>query len=229
MFDQKPKYSLLYVEDDDFIRENAVEFLDDYFTQIYEAADAKTALEIVNEKEPDIIITDIAMPDMNGLALCREIRSQGLQTPIIVVSAFSDTHYLLEAVELGLVKYLLKPIEEDALFEALRRCFDQLEKRDEAYIKLSPVHRYDIFNALLLQGDTIVKLTHYEQKLLDLLIRHKDRVVTYQEIENYLYYDKGMSEDALKSLVRSLRKKITKEAIRNYAKMGYKIVAAKDV
>jgi DNA-binding response OmpR family regulator len=229
MLYKKPKYSLLYVEDDDFIRENAVEFLDDYFIEIFEAADAEHALKIIDEKRPDIIITDIAMPDMNGLQLCRKIRNQGLQTPIIVVSAFSDTHYLLEAVELGLVKYLLKPIEEDALFEALRRCFDQLEKRDDAYIKLSPVHYYDIFNALLLQNDTIVKLTHYEQKLLDLLIRYKDRVVTYSEIENYLYYDKGMSEDALKSLVRSLRKKITKSAIRNYAKMGYKIVVAKDV
>ena len=225
MFDQKPKYSLLYVEDDDFIRQNAIEFLEEYFTDIYEASDAHTALQIVENNRPDIIITDIAMPDMNGLQLCREIRAQELQTPIIVVSAFSDTEYLLEAVELGLVKYLLKPIEEEVLFSALERCFVQLEKNDTAYIRLSPSHRYDTFNNLLLENDTIVKLTRNEQKLLELLVRHKERIVTYREIENYIYYDKGMSEDALKALVRSLRKKITKSAIINYAKIGYKIVS----
>lgn len=223
MFDKKPKYSLLYVEDDDFIRQNAVEFLEENFTQIFEAAEAHTALKIVEEHKPDIIITDIAMPDMNGLALCRKIRERDLQIPIIVVSAFSDTNYLLEAVELGLVKYLLKPIEEEALFTALERCFTQLEKRDSAYIHLSEIHRYDLFNSLLLEHDNLVKLTHNEQKLLELLIRYKDRVVTYREIENYIYYEKGMSEDALKALVRSLRKKISKKAIRNYAKIGYKI------
>ncbi len=223
MLERLSKYTLLYIEDDDYIRQNAVEFLEEYFHEIYEAADAKEALEIFQRYKPDIVITDIEMPEINGLELCKTLRQTDAQTPIIVISAFTDTQYLLEAVGLGLVKYLVKPVEEEELFDALQLCAEQLEKRYEKFVNITPEHRYDPFNKLLLHHDKIIKLTHNESKLLELLVRYKERIVTYNEIENFIYYDKGMSEDALKALVRSLRKKLTKESIQNHSKIGYKL------
>jgi DNA-binding response OmpR family regulator len=215
--------NLLYVEDEEFIRKNAVLFLEDEFQNIYEASNANEALKIYNEKKPDIIITDISMPKMSGLELCEEIRKKDNKTPIIITTAYSDTKYLLKAVELNLVKYLIKPIEEESLFEALQICFEKINDQNSNIINLSDKHKYDIFNHTLTHNNTIIKLTQSQTLLLELLIKHKNRVVTYQEIENHLYYDKGMSEDALKSLVRGLRSKINKELIENFSKIGYKI------
>jgi len=223
MCEQKDHYSLLYVEDDTFIRQNAVEFLEDRFEKIYEAGSGKSGLEIFLQYKPDIIITDISMPHMNGLAFCREIRKSDQQTPIIITTAFTDTAYLLEAVELGLIKYLVKPIEEDTLCEALELCFAQLKKVYNHIVRLSPIHVYDILNHTLFKNDDVVKLTSREAKLLALLVKYHMRIVTYSEIENSIYFDKGMSEDALKSLVRNLRHKISKEVIENHSKIGYKI------
>ncbi len=220
---KKTNYSLLYVEDDAFIRQNAVEFLEDSFVKIYEADCGQSGLDMFVVVQPDIIITDIAMSGMNGLEFCRKIREHDLQTPIIITTAFTDTSYLLEAVELGLVKYLVKPIEEEALFEALDLCFTQLEKLHSHVVRLSQTHTYDTLNHTLFKNQEVIKLSVSEAALLALLLKYHTRVVTYREIENSIYYDKGMSEDALKSLVRNLRHKLTKELIENHAKVGYKI------
>ena len=64
---EKTKYSLLYVEDESLVREMVVEYLDIFFLEIYEASNGLEALEIYNDKKPDMIITDIEMPKMNGL------------------------------------------------------------------------------------------------------------------------------------------------------------------
>ncbi len=219
----RPKYSLLYVEDDDFIRHSAVEFLEDLFLKIYEASCAKEAIYIYEKHKPDIIITDINMPHMNGLEFCRYIRKSDKNTPIIVTTAYTDTEYLLQAVELTLIKYLLKPIEEEKLLEALNICFEQLNTLYQHKFKLTPQLSFDTFSDTLFKKDEIIKLTNHEIKFLKLLLKHRHRVVTYTEIENYIYYDKGMSEDALKSLVKSLRKKTSSILIQNHSKIGYKI------
>lgn len=217
-------YSVLYAEDDTVIRDEAKSFLENYFADVSVAASGREALERYRRESPDIIITDIEMPGMNGLQLCRTIRGEDRKTPIIVISAYAQTEYLLEAVELGLVKYLIKPVEEEALFGALKRCIDLLEHEESSMIRLTSECRYDSLNATLTAGDHVVHLTYREQRLLELLVRYRTRIVSYTEIENYVYGDKGMSEDALKALVRSLRSKTAKEVICNHAKLGYKIV-----
>lgn len=221
--EKKFNLSLLYVEDEPFILQNAVEFLSDNFVKIYEARDGEEALEIYLNKKPDIIITDIEMPKMGGLELCREIRKYDENTPIIITTAFADQDYLLKAIELNLVKYLIKPIQEELLHEALEICVSKLEHRAKSVERLTEVHYFDTFNKTLLHLDDFVKLTANEITFLTLLIEQKQRVVTYREIENYIWDGEYMSEDAIKGLVKNLRKKISKEVIQNHSKLGYKI------
>lgn len=215
--------SLLYVEDEDFIRENAVLFLEDTFENIYEADNAFKALEIYHDKQPDIIITDISMPKMSGLELCEKIRKLDSKTPIIITTAHTKTEYLLKAVELHLVKYLVKPIEEEALAEALELCFAKLKEDNSNIIPLNKAYKYDTFNQVLFHHDQIVKLTHQEMLFLKLLIKNPKHVYSYLEIENYIFSEQGMSEDALKTLVKNVRKKTEKSLIENHSKLGYKI------
>ena len=215
--------SLLYVEDEAFIRENAVLFLEDVFETIYEADDAFTALEIYHDKKPDIIITDISMPKMSGLQMCERVRETDSQTPIIITTAHTNTEYLLKAVELQLVKYLLKPIEEAQLMQALELCFNKLQKNDSNIIQLTKEHTYDTFNQSLFYHDSAIKLTHQETLFFKLLLKNPDHICSYTEIENCLFSENGMSDNALKTLVKNIRNKTDKSLIENHSKLGYKI------
>ncbi len=214
--------TLLYVEDEPFIRENACLFLEDKFSHIYEADDAFKALHIYHDKKPDIIITDISMPKMSGLEFCQRIRQHDTHTPIIITTAHTKTDYLLQAVELQLVKYLVKPIEEEALNDALKICFEKLQNQDSNIVKLSNDYTYDSFNQILSYHDSIIKLTPLEALFLKLLLKNPQHIYTYQEIAHFVF-DGEMSEDALKTVVKNLRKKTEKSLIENHAKIGYKI------
>ena len=215
--------SLLYVEDENFIRENAVLFLEDMFKIIYEADNAFKALEIYHDKKPDIIITDISMPKMSGLELCQRVRKTDSKTPIIITTAHTRTEYLLKAVELQLVKYLVKPIHEEDLVKALELCFEKLQEDDSNIIKLTKDHTYDSFNQVLFFHDEVIKLTHQEMLFFKLLLKNTDHIYSYTEIENCVFSEQGMSEDALKTLVKNVRKKTEKSLIENHSKLGYKI------
>jgi len=220
---EKTKYSLLYVEDEVDVREMVVEYLEVFFLDIYTASNGVEALEIYNDKKPDVIISDIEMPKMNGLKLASLIREKDLTTPIIMTTAYTSVEYLLEATELNLIKYLVKPVEEEKLQEALKICFERLESSSPSVVALTETHRYDTFNCTLSHEGKIVELTTSQIKLLNLLIKNKNRAVTYLEIENHIWYDKVMSEAALRSLVYDTRRLIAKEIIENVSKTGYKI------
>jgi len=215
--------SLLYVEDDPFILQNAKEFLNDLFLEVYGAKDGKEALDIYHEKKPDIIITDIDMPHLSGLELCEKIRKDDDTTPIIITTAFANQEYLLKAIELNLVKYLIKPIQEDDLLEALKSATHKLNKKEKSIITLADDLYFDTFNYTLKSYDELIKLSSNEIAFLNLLLKNKHRIISYKEIENFVWDGEYMSEDALKSLVKSLRKKTTKELIQNHSKIGYRI------
>ena len=215
--------SLLYIEDEKFIRENAILFLEDQFKIIYEAKDGVEGFEIYNTQKPDIIITDISMPRMSGLELCEKIRTLDQKTPIIITTAHADTHYLLKAIELNLIKYLIKPIEEDQLLEAINICCEKLSLNNSNIVQLTLDFTFDTFNKTLFNKNILIKLTKSELLLLDILIKKIDHIVSYEEIEYFIWYDKVMSSDALKSVVRSVRNKIDKSIIENFSKQGYKI------
>ncbi|MCK4441701.1 MAG: response regulator, partial [Sulfurovaceae bacterium] len=220
---KKSKYTLLYIEDEAFIRRIAISYLRPYFADIYEAEDGVEALKIYKEKKPDMIMTDIEMPNMDGLTLCKEIRKKDKTTPIIITTAYTSTEYLLEAVSLNLVKYLVKPMEEEPLFEAIKICFEQIETQNPNIVYLTKDYKFDTFNHTLLKGNEVIPLTESQYKLLDILIKNRERIVSYKEIEDFVWADKVMSSDALRSLIRDVRKLVGKEKIENISKCGYRI------
>jgi len=220
---EQPKYSLLYIEDEVSVREMAVEYLELFFVDIYTASNGEEALEIYNDKKPDVIISDIEMPKMNGLQLASLIRKKDLTTPIIMTTAYTSVEYLLEATELNLIKYLVKPIKEEKLEEALKICFERLESSSPSIVALTDKYLYDTFNCTLQYEGKIVELTTSQIKLLNLLIKNRKRAVSYVEIENHIWYDRVMSKMALRSLIYDIRRLISKEIIENISKTGYKI------
>jgi len=221
---KRTNYNLLYVEDEDFTRRIAISYLKPYFANVYEARDGEEALEIFHSKRVDIIMTDIEMPNMNGLEFCKRVREESRDVPIIITTAYTTTEYLLEAVSLNLIKYLVKPMDEDAMFEALNICFEQLEDKDPNIVYISSNIKLDIFNKVIIKDDKkVIHLTKYQYKFLEILIKNRGRIVSYEEIESFVWADRYMSSDALRSLVRDVRKIIGKDRIDNISKFGYRI------
>ena len=214
---------ILYVEDDEIARENGIEYLQNFFEQIYEASDAIKALQLYEKYQPDIIITDIQMPKLNGLEFVKRIRQKDKKTQIIIITAFCDKDYLLKAIELGLVKYLVKPVCEKEFEEALFLCVNSLQNNESNIIKLDENSYFDIFNKNLLINEEIIKLRTKEILFLELLIKNKNRYVSYEEIENYVWSDSVMTKDALKTLVKNIKIKISKDLILNLTNSCYKI------
>lgn len=111
--------SILYLEDEAIIRDELVEILGDEVRELYVGANGKEGLELYEKHRPDIIITDIRMPLMDGLSMSRSILDRDPNIPIIISSAFNDTEYLMKAIQLGIQYYLLKPVNLAELFKTL--------------------------------------------------------------------------------------------------------------
>ncbi|MFW6307716.1 MAG: response regulator transcription factor, partial [Campylobacterales bacterium] len=100
--------SLLFVEDDSIILEESVKTLEIFFDKVYSASNGKEALEIYRVQKPNIILSDIFMPNIGGLELVQTIREDDYKTPIIFLSAYSNRDILLKSINLSLDAYLIK-------------------------------------------------------------------------------------------------------------------------
>lgn len=139
---------VLYVEDEPAIRE----FTNNLFVMLFEevviAKDGKDGVEKFSEakdkKAFDMVVSDINMPNLNGIEMAKEIRGLDSHVPIVFLTAFSDTSYLLEAIELGIQDYILKPTKNiETMYNRLYRAYlpikqrDEIEAQNEQLIKLN--------------------------------------------------------------------------------------------
>ncbi|CAA6822803.1 MAG: DNA-binding response regulator [uncultured Sulfurovum sp.] len=217
--------TILYVDDNSLIREEAVEYLSLIYNKVLEASNGQEALNIYKETKPDIIITDIEMPIMNGLQMVKSIRRQDKNIPIIIVTAFLHTEYLLEAIELHLIKYIVKPISNYKLDIALELAHEYLRNEEKKCIlQLAENSYYDQLNKVLTINKKVISLTHNEMLLLSLLSNNPNNVVTYTEIKNKIWHYQDNYIDSLRSLIRSLRIKLEDITINNISGIGYRII-----
>lgn len=133
--------TILLIEDDIPLRNEIEEFLSIYFDTIITANDGKEGLELYKLHKPNAIFSDINIPYLNGLELIKQIRNNDQETPIVILSAHTNHEYLLKAIELKLVTYLIKPIETKKLQEAIEKILNTIVFRD--VISLNNGYRWD--------------------------------------------------------------------------------------
>jgi len=220
-------YRVLYAEDETIIRMNITRNLKEYFTTIYTVTDGREALDIFFKKEPDIVILDINMPYINGLDVAKRIREKNSKVPIVIITAYTDTNLLLNAVELNLTQYLVKPITKDKLDEMVLKIANRLEKDDIETIYLKDGYFFQKpANLLYDSSGREVYLTKNELKLVLLLLEYKNRFVSTQIIEYHIWGDLSFEVDCksrLKSLLNGLRKKLPPKSIKNNYSLGYRL------
>lgn len=112
--------TILYAEDDYTTQQTLASILEDYFNKVIVTNDGLEAWEMFQTNDVDIVLTDIVMPNLDGIDLMRNIRSlDGKDIPIVLISALTDTHYFLDAIKLRCNGYLLKPLKIDELLKTL--------------------------------------------------------------------------------------------------------------
>ena len=124
-------YRVLLVDDEEDIREGIsrkMDWLGLGFSLVGEAANGQDALELAESLRPDVILTDIKMPFMDGLELCRILTDRLPAARFVVFSGFDAFEYAKQAIQMNVVEYILKPINADELSAVLRRLKDQLDR-----------------------------------------------------------------------------------------------------
>jgi len=124
-------FTLLYVEDDHDSQEQMKMLLEDIVKEFYQAYDGEEGLKIFKEKQPDIILTDINMPLLDGLSMAAKIKDIDKDRPIMLMSAFDDKKHLLKAIEIKIDAFVTKPINIDILENNLRDIAKKLQSRYE--------------------------------------------------------------------------------------------------
>jgi DNA-binding response OmpR family regulator len=223
-FENIKTLTVLYAEDEEGIRKNISDSLRYYFKEVYEASNGKEAFELYTEKKPDIILSDIHMPILNGIEFVKKIRETDNKTPVVMITAHTDKKYLLEAVELHMEKYIVKPIDIDELFNAIDKCVNSININKKEILKVDTNYVYDYDKKELTYKKEVVTLNRKEIDFLEVLTTHQDRIVTYAELQEYVWGDDVMTDSALRSLVRNFRKKLPTNILTNLSGIGYRLV-----
>jgi len=217
------KSTILLAEDEENVRESFKKVLLLYVNEVYTATNGEEAYNLYTKYRPDIVITDIKMPKLNGLELVKKIREINHTVPIIVTSAYTDQDFLLKSIKLSLVDYVIKPVKESDLNKLLKECAKLLYEKSGNIIKLKHDSFYDFDNKLFIYKDESISLTQKEISFFEILLVHKGNLVTKQDIEDKIYIYEEAPLSALKNLVFKLRKKIVTDIIQTVGKLGYMI------
>ena len=215
--------SLLYVEDDPDIQEAISEILKKECGEFILASNGLEGLQLFKEHRPDIILTDIRMPEMDGLEMSREILKIAPQTPIVISSAFNDNTYLLEAIDIGINEYLIKPFHLDKLFTKLDKIAQGIEIKNhlketeylleqykQAVDHTTIVSKTDLHGIITYVNEPFIKLSGYTQEEL---IGQPHTIMRHQDTPSEIFADMWAT---------ILNKKIWYGIIHNRAKDGTK-------
>ena len=215
--------TILFIEDEKIIRDNITSMLKFFFKDVYAAIDGFDGIDKYEKYLPDIVMTDLKMPNMNGFELIEELKKRSSTSYTIIVSAHTDTEHLIEAINTKIDRYLIKPLTEKELFDAFDAYFEKIDSLFPEKIKIDEKMLFDIDKKALFINKEKIHLNKKETLLLKLLCSNDSSITSYEQIEYQVWGNKSMSISALRSVVRDLRKKLGSQYIINTSGNGYKL------
>jgi len=221
MIDILKNISVLLVEDEENIALLLKEAIGDYFQEFILAIDGKDGIDKYNKYLPDLIITDITMPKMTGLEMAKELKRKKDDIQIIILSAFSETDKLLSAIDLGVIKYFIKPFDPDELLDYIKTIAPKI-KHD--FIFLLDDFKFNMSQKRLYKNDNFIKLTKREEDFIYILLSNTSNIINDKFLKEQLWDDDNVSDERLRTFIKRLRLKTSKDLISNIKGKGYKII-----
>ncbi len=218
------KFSVLVVDDEEQTRALLATYLKSYVKEVFEAEDGKSAIKALKDKKPDLVVTDILMPEVDGIEFASKLKELYPKTPFIFLTASKERETLLRVIESRPNSFLTKPLDTKALLMALVEASKEIGVAAERVYKLACGALFDWQKGTITHGGKTHKLTAKELELLKLLVKAKGSIVSYELIEKTIWSKNKakMTEGALKNLIYRLRQKISKECITTMHGIGIK-------
>ena len=223
---------ILLIEDEAALRASVAAALAEGETGavVDEAADGEEGLYLAREYPLDLAIVDLGLPKLSGLEVIRQLRADASRLPILVLTARGRWQDKVEGLEAGADDYLTKPFEMPELIARVRALWRRAAGSATTTLALGP-YTLDLDRQQVACEGAAVELTAFEFRLLDYLARHRERVVSKQELGDYLYpHEDDRDSNVVEVLIGRLRRKLDPAArwtpIQTVRGRGYRFAPA---
>ena len=214
--------TVLLVEDDNDSKKIMHDVLSDNFEKVFTAQNGDEGLKKFKKYNPNMVITDIFMPISDGLDMTRYIKEISKDTPVIVLSAHSEKETLLKAIDVGVDKYLIKPIMADDLLKTIENVAkSKIETAN--IIQVANGYSFNKIKRVLIRDGVEISLTKKELAFISLLIKRLGTLVLHDEIKSVVWVGESVTEAAIRTFVKRVRDKVGNNFIKNVPGLGYKI------
>jgi DNA-binding response OmpR family regulator len=214
---------VLYVEDEDIVRESITKTLSFFFDNITIAKDGKEAISFI-DNDFDIIILDFNLPEYNGIDIAKVFRAKSDDTIIFIISSHYETENLREAMQIGAIDYLPKPMRYDDLLFVLKKCATRLPKQELKY--LGDNLTYNMKLKSVFKNDKEIRLTKNEVVFLELILSYKKQLLHYEVISKELFNSANIDSNipSIKNTLFRLRKKLGIPLVDSIFGIGYRVL-----
>ncbi len=213
---------ILVVEDEVKARESMINILSERFSKVIGAQNGDEGLKKFKKFKPDLVITDIAMPIMDGLDMAREIKEISDDVPIVVLSAYSEKERLLRSIDIGIDKYLIKPVDIEELFKVLDYLIGEKIEAN-MLVKISEEYQFNKTKRTLIYSGGEIVLTKKELAFISLLLKQPGALVLHEDIKKNVWIGEHVSDTAVRTFIKRVRDKVGEDFIKNVPSLGYKI------
>ena len=204
---------LLLIEDNAVLRLGLKRQLEADGYRVDQAADGEDGLFQAREYPLDLAIVDLGLPKVNGLTVVQTLRSEGRTLPILILTARGSWQDKVQGLETGADDYLVKPFEYPELAARVKALLRRSLKATSDVLKLGALS-IDFSAQTARLNDVVLELTTFEYRVLEYLVRERARVVSKQELSDYLYpHDEDRDSNVLEVLVGRLRRKLDPEGL----------------
>ncbi|RLJ20401.1 DNA-binding response regulator [bacterium endosymbiont of Escarpia laminata] len=212
---------LLLVEDDELLGDGICKVLSRRGDQLEWVRDGRSALTAISEREPDLVLLDINLPDISGFDILKAIRAAENDVPILVLTARSSVSNRVFALDNGADDYLVKPFDIEELCARVRALRRRSASQNEGRLRCGELVMDTSALTLSLAGEP-VNLSVREFTLLRTLMESRGRVMSRHQLEEELYgWDVEVASNTIEVHIHNLRKKLTSCIIRTVRGVGY--------
>jgi len=215
---------ILLLEDDYLYKVTIQDFLEAHGYEVDDYDDGIEALDAIYSNSYALLLLDIRVPNLDGYEILKDIRANGIQTPVIMLTSLTDIQNLSLGYEIGCSDYLRKPFELKELKYRVEYIIKTHNfKSNEDLIKIDELYSYDMKRKTLFKGENIVELSTIEIGLVSYLIQNKNYYVSLDTLQNVVWEGKDISYSDIRMCVKRVREKCDKNFIKNKKLVGYKI------